>query len=144
MTRHLARTLALSFLALVAACRNPGQPGTENPGNEPGPFPLNAVIEGTVTLLGQGGTPNPAGVRITLHRTRADADVHKAAYTTTLKRTSAPGRVYSYRFEGVTPGLYYVVACFDFGCGAYRVPATGEYRAVDAVVAATSVLHFGI
>jgi hypothetical protein len=139
MTLRTSLLASLALLTVAAACGR-----TDRPPVQPVPAPAVTAIEGTVTLLGQDGGPNPAGVRITLHRTKEEADYRVPAYTSALTRLPGPARVYSYRFEGVAPGNYYVVACFEFGCAAYHAPATGEYLRVQATASQTSVLHFGI
>ncbi|MFL5579894.1 MAG: hypothetical protein ACJ8AO_05930 [Gemmatimonadaceae bacterium] len=126
---------ALAMLAVIAAlgCADPAAPATGD-----------GSLAGTVTLLGPGGPTSPAGVRVFLFDSLEDLDARAPAYETALERAPGAARTYGFEFAGVAAGEYYVLACFDFGCGEYRSTDTGELLRVRVRAARASRLEFGL
>ncbi|MGH7470321.1 MAG: hypothetical protein ACRENP_20450 [Longimicrobiales bacterium] len=60
-------------------------------------------LMGTVTLLGTGGPPNPAGIRITLYAA-PDIETKNARYEALLRRIPGAARTYEYIFPHIEPG----------------------------------------
>jgi hypothetical protein len=133
---RVAVALALVFAMVLQACSAASEPVT--PSAKPG------VLAGTVTLLGSDGPPNPVGAGITLYGTLGELETNAGRYAATLQRIPGEVRVYDYTFSTVAPGVYYVRACFEFGCAPYRNADTGELLRVFVQSEQTTLLHFGI
>lgn len=132
----LARVVGLLAFVTLTACADPVE--SAPPGESAG------RLSGTVTLLGPHGPPNPAGIRVALYATVDEMNGQMPRYTTSLRRIPGDVRSYEYDFEGIEAGEYYVIACFEFGCGGYHNPATGELALTRVSRGLLTSLHFGI
>ena len=97
-----------------------------------------------MSLLGSGGPSNPAARDITLYVSRADLESWTPAFRAALHAAPGVARTWEFEFPEVTPGSYFVRACFEFGCGEYREPGTGELRRVTVRGGQVTPLPFGI
>jgi hypothetical protein len=131
-----AGLVMLLVLAMAAGCRDSA--------TEPLPGTGHGSIAGTVTLLGSDGLPDARGTSLTLYTSLDDLDHGRPAYRGDLTRVAGALRLYHFDLHDVAAGDYFVVACFDFGCGDYRNPVTGELRAVRVNASSISELHFSL
>jgi hypothetical protein len=142
----LSRRFTLPFIAalalVTAACKTEVDPLYPFP--VPVPAPSAAALSGTVTLLGDDGPLYPFGIRMELYATRAAYESRTPTVVAPLWRVGGPQRVYRFEFPNLAPGDYYGIACWDFGCGDYRKPGTGELLRITIAPARTTYLHFGV
>jgi hypothetical protein len=61
-----------------------------------------------------------------------------------LHPVAGAARAYDFAFPDVSPGAYYVRACFEFGCGEYRDPGTGALLRVVVQGGRVTRLPFGL
>jgi hypothetical protein len=115
---------ALACAVVIAACT------TQEPGTTGG------TLSGHVTLSGGGQIPSTG--RLLLYRSPADVQLRRDS--TEVVNMTAVARTFSFKFDNLTPGIYYLNACFSFGCGFYQVgngqpsPATvhaGGHTVID-------------
>ena len=127
---------ALLLALVMIACSDPTSPPSQGPA-------LRGSLAGSVTLLGEYGPSNPPG-QLTLHKSEEDLQFHRAAYVAVLQRRAGPERVYDFVLAGVSPGEYYVLACFSIGCGPYSEPGTGALRTIRIQRGRITTLRFGL
>jgi len=85
----------------------------------------NGTLNGTVTLIGTEGPAQSTG-HLSLYSSLDDFEIRRAAYDGPLTPIQTGARTFSFLFDVVRPGTYYVTACFAFGCGEYRDHERGD------------------
>jgi hypothetical protein len=106
-------------------------------------LPAVGWLAGTVTLLGNDGPTHPPG-NITLYASPEDLAQRNARYSAVLNRRDGIVRVYDFAIGGISPGAYYVLACWTVGCGEYRYPESSVLRTVRIRPGRVTRLSFGL
>lgn len=80
--------------------------------------------------------------RASLYSSLANCEKRIAAYEVALRRTSPNERVFDFFFPSVPEGEYFLIACFEFGCGDWRDQTSGELLLVKVCAGSITGVHF--
>lgn len=129
-------SLGVLLLGLALAACGDGLRGPSVPGGE-----YRGSVVGSVSLAGNEGG-YPAGRTVSLYSSLANYEKRIAAYEVALRRTSPNERMYEFVFPSVLEGEYFLIACFEFGCGDWRDQTSGELLLVTVRAGSITGVHF--
>ena len=120
MTRRTAQRVAYAIVTLGVLMGCAASTDVAPPSGA-----ADGTLNGTVTLIGTEGPAQTTG-HLSLYSSLDDFEIRRAAYDGPLTPIQTGARTFSFLFDVVRPGTYYVTACFAFGCGEYRDHERGD------------------